>query len=42
MQTLLDGYRSFTDLLEEASRLELIRIHRDSRSGTAVVDGFCD
>ena len=36
------GYRSFTDLLEEASRLELIKIHRDSRSGTAVVDGFCD
>ncbi|RVU98707.1 NYN domain-containing protein [Coriobacteriales bacterium OH1046] len=36
------GYRSFTDLLNEASSLGLIQIHRDQRSGTAVVDGFCE
>ena len=34
------GYRSFTALLREASKLELIDIHQDERSGTAMVDGF--
>jgi uncharacterized LabA/DUF88 family protein len=36
------GYRSFTELLKEAASLGLIEIHRDQRSGTAVVDGFCE
>ena len=34
------GYRSFTALLREASKLGLIDIHQDARSGTAMVDGF--
>ena len=34
------GYRSFTVLLREAAKLELIDIHQDERSGTAMVDGF--
>ena len=34
------GYRSFTALLREASKLGLIDIHQDPRSGTAMVDGF--
>lgn len=36
------GYRSFTGLLREASSLGLIAIHTDQRSGTVVVDGFCE
>ena len=36
------GYRSFTALLREAASLGLIEIHTDPRSGTAVVDGFCE
>lgn len=36
------GYRSFTALLNEAAGLKLIEIHQDPKSGTAVVDGFCD
>jgi uncharacterized LabA/DUF88 family protein len=34
------GYRSFTRLLEEAEGLGLILMHKDSRSGTWVVEGF--
>ncbi len=34
------GYRSFTELLREAAKLGFIGIHKDSRSGTAMVDGF--
>ena len=36
------GYRSFTELLREAASFGLIEIHTDPRSGTAVVDGFCE
>ena len=36
------GYRSFTALLLEASKLGFIEIHQDPKSGTAVVDGFCE
>lgn len=36
------GYRSFTALLNEAAKLGFIQIHQDSKSGTAVVDGFCE
>jgi hypothetical protein len=36
------GYRSFTALLREAQDLGIIEIHQDPRSGTAVVDGFCE
>ncbi len=36
------GYRSFTALLREAASFGLIQIHTDPRSGTAVVDGFCE
>ena len=36
------GFRSFTALLTEAAELGLIKIHNDQRSGTAVVDGFCE
>ena len=36
------GYRSFTELLSEASSLKLINIHKDERSGTVMVDGFCE
>ena len=36
------GYRSFTALLREASKLGFIEIHQDPKSGTAVVDGFCE
>ncbi|MBQ9058549.1 MAG: NYN domain-containing protein [Atopobiaceae bacterium] len=36
------GYRSFTNLLQEAASYRLIKIHRDARSGTFMVDGFCD
>ena len=34
------GYRSFTGLLEEAQDLGLIKMHKDERSGTWVVEGF--
>ena len=34
------GYRSFTQLLEEAQTLGLIAMHKDSKSGTWVVEGF--
>lgn len=36
------GYRSFTNLLREASKLGFIEIHQDPKSGTAVVDGFTE
>jgi hypothetical protein len=32
------GYRSFSRLLEDAQKHKLIRIHKDSRSGTYVID----
>ena len=34
------GFRTFSDLLEEAERLNLIGLKEDSRSGTYVVTGF--
>ena len=34
------GYRSFSMLLREASKLGLIDIHQDTKSGTVMVDGF--
>jgi len=34
------GYRTFSDLLEDAERRGLIRLNIDSRSGTYVVVGF--
>ncbi len=34
------GYRSFSTLLREASKLGFIDIHQDSKSGTVMVDGF--
>ena len=34
------GYRSFTMLLEDAEKLGFIRLSKDPRSGTYVVDGF--
>ena len=36
------GYRSFTMLLREAAKLGFIDIHQDPRSGTVMVDGFCE
>ncbi len=36
------GYRSFTALLREASKLGFIDIHQDPKSGTAVVEGFSE
>lgn len=36
------GYRSFTALLREAAKYGFIEIHQDPKSGTAVVDGFCE
>lgn len=36
------GYRNFTALLNEASSYGFIKIHRDQKSGTFVVDGFCE
>jgi len=36
------GYRSFTNLLREASKLGFLEIHTDQKSGTVVVDGFRD
>lgn len=34
------GYRSFTQLLEEAQKLGFISLRKDDRSGTYVVEGF--
>ena len=34
------GYRSFTQLLEEAQKLGFVSLRKDSRSGTWVVEGF--
>jgi len=34
------GYKSFTQLLEDAQTLGFITLHRDPRSGTYVVEGF--
>jgi uncharacterized protein (TIGR00288 family) len=34
------GYRSFSDLLEDAQAHELVQIHVDARSGTYVISGF--
>lgn len=36
------GYRSFTELLRDAAKLGFIEIHQDPKSGTVVVDGFCE
>ena len=36
------GYRSFSRLLEDAAERKLIAIHKDSRSGTYVVDEILD
>ncbi len=36
------GYRSFTQLLEEAQSLGFITLHKDHRSGTYVVEGFVE
>lgn len=36
------GYSSFTALLRDAERLGLLTIGTDSRSQTAVVEGFCE
>ena len=36
------GYRNFTALLREAAKLGFIEIHQDTKSRTAVVDGFCE
>jgi hypothetical protein len=34
------GYRSFSNLLEEAEKFGLIRLRKDQRSGTYAVEGF--
>ena len=34
------GYRSFTQLLEDAQKLGFITLRKDPRSGTYVVEGF--
>ncbi len=34
------GYRSFTQLLEDAQNLGFINLRKDDRSGTYVVEGF--
>jgi uncharacterized LabA/DUF88 family protein len=34
------GYRSFSQLLEDAQKLGFISLHKDERSGTYVVEGF--
>jgi len=34
------GYRSFTQLLEEAQKLGFLTLRKDTRSGTYVVEGF--
>jgi hypothetical protein len=36
------GYRSFSMLLREAAKLGLIETHQDPKSGTVMVDGFCE
>ncbi|EHF02368.1 MULTISPECIES: NYN domain-containing protein [Olsenella] len=36
------GYRSFSNLLREASKLGFIEIHQDTKSGTVMVDGFAE
>ena len=36
------GYRSFTQLLQEAANLGFIEIHQDTKSGTIAVDGLCE
>jgi hypothetical protein len=34
------GYRSFTQLLEDAQKLGFVNLKKDARSGTYVVEGF--
>ena len=34
------GYRSFTQLLEDAQKLGFVTLRKDPRSGTYVVEGF--
>jgi hypothetical protein len=34
------GYRTFSDLLEDAQSNGLIQLNKDSRSGTYVISGF--
>jgi len=36
------GYRSFSDLLQDAEKLGLITLRTDTRSGTWVVVGFVE
>jgi len=36
------GYRSFTQLLEDAQKLGFITLRKDQRSGTYVVEGFVE
>jgi hypothetical protein len=36
------GYRSFSDLLQDAEKLGLITLRTDTRSGTWVVEGFVE
>ncbi len=36
------GYKNFTALLNDAASLNLISVHRDGKSGTAMVDGFAE
>ncbi len=36
------GYSSFSKLLEDAAKHKLIKLHKDGRSGTYVVDGLMD
>ena len=36
------GYRSFSQLLEEAEKKKIVRLHKDSRSGTYVVDDILE
>jgi uncharacterized protein (TIGR00288 family) len=36
------GYRSFTQLLEDAQNLGFVTLRKDQRSGTYVVEGFVD
>ena len=34
------GYRTFSELLEDAERKQIIKLKKDQRSGTYIVTGF--
>ena len=34
------GYQTFSDLLEDAEKNNLVVLHKDERSGTYVIEGF--